>query len=219
MTCKNEWEQRSNCQTASTWWWTSLIPKRAQHKFEATQTFSPISIWSPPGRILRSGFRAHASNILSYCECLNFFPNRIFSLRVAFWIQASWGTYASDPCKTESEIVHRRDKKQSQESPLFYGVRAYPEWLPSSNREQDMTMSQGGHSLMLAVTLPVSEGVKDTAMSQGRQGLLAVIVSGGGAWPYMYPRQGTAWCNHPTPTPMYRHRHTDNDWIEAADCW
>ena len=41
--------------------------------------FSPISVWSPAGRILRSAARAHASKTVSYFSALYSLPNKMFS--------------------------------------------------------------------------------------------------------------------------------------------
>ena len=60
-------------------------------------TFSPISVLSPPGRILRSGSIAHASSISWYLVSSQGWLNRMLFLSVLFWIQACWGTYAKPP--------------------------------------------------------------------------------------------------------------------------
>lgn len=61
-------------------------------------TFSPISVRTPPGSSFRSGASAQASitfwNAFSSCGV----PKRMLSFRVAFWIQACWGTNAREPC-------------------------------------------------------------------------------------------------------------------------
>ena len=51
-------------------------------------TFSPISVMSPPGRISRSGSRAHAWIVLPYSTPLMCLPKRMLSFKVAFWIHA-----------------------------------------------------------------------------------------------------------------------------------
>ena len=66
-------------------------------KTNMTVTFSPISVKSPPGSILRSGSSAHASRTLSYLPWSMVVPNNTFVLRVWFLIQASWGTNAIVP--------------------------------------------------------------------------------------------------------------------------
>lgn len=60
-------------------------------------TFSPISVWSLPGNMSRSGTRAHASITFWYFFCIKGFPNRMLFISVAFCIHASCGTYAVDP--------------------------------------------------------------------------------------------------------------------------
>mmetsp|Transcript_62188 Transcript_62188/g.85478 ORF Transcript_62188/g.85478 Transcript_62188/m.85478 type:complete len:174 (-) Transcript_62188:355-876(-) len=59
--------------------------------------FSPISVWSPAGRILRSSSRAQASRIASYLASSKGEPKRMLSLTVAFWIQATCAVYAMVP--------------------------------------------------------------------------------------------------------------------------
>ena len=47
-------------------------------------TFSPISVMSPPGRISRSGSKAHACRVLSYNIPFIVLPNTMLSFTVAF---------------------------------------------------------------------------------------------------------------------------------------
>ena len=51
-------------------------------------TFSPISVWSPPGRISRSGPRAHAVSVSLYRTISFGRPNRMLFWSVSFCIQA-----------------------------------------------------------------------------------------------------------------------------------
>ena len=52
---------------------------------------------SPPGKILRSGVSAHASQIRLYLWSWNLFPKRMLPWSVLFCIQACWGTNAILP--------------------------------------------------------------------------------------------------------------------------
>ena len=60
------------------------------------KTFSPISVISASGNVLRSGLSAQASTIRLYRSFSKDFPKTMFSRRVLFWIQACWGTYDID---------------------------------------------------------------------------------------------------------------------------
>lgn len=62
-------------------------------------TFSPISVASPAGRMSRSGSSAQASSTRWYHVFSFSRPNMTLSWTVAFWIQACWGTYATEPCE------------------------------------------------------------------------------------------------------------------------
>lgn len=55
-------------------------------------TFSPISVWSPPGSTSRSVFKAQTSRAFWYFSSLRAWPNKMLSFSVAFRIQACWGT-------------------------------------------------------------------------------------------------------------------------------
>ena len=60
--------------------------------------FSPISVWSPADKIARSGRSEQAWITFRYFFSENFSPNKILSFTVRFCIQASCGTYATEPC-------------------------------------------------------------------------------------------------------------------------
>lgn len=59
--------------------------------------FSPISVWSPAGSMVKSGRRAQVSRTVLYRVLSIFIPKRMLSSTVAFRIQACCGTYATVP--------------------------------------------------------------------------------------------------------------------------
>ncbi len=79
----------------SIFWYSSYVTGR-YNKWNSL-TFSPISVWSPAGSILRSWINAHASIISLYFVCSNWFPNKMLFFSVRCCIHACCGTYASDP--------------------------------------------------------------------------------------------------------------------------
>lgn len=76
--------------------------------FTAILTFSPISVFSPPERICRSGSNAQLWMTLSYQSLSKCLPKRTLSLNVAFGIQVCWGTYAIEPYKQDQKMQQNK---------------------------------------------------------------------------------------------------------------
>lgn len=82
-------------------------------------TFSPISVASPAGRMSKSGSRAQASSTRWYHVFSFSRPNTMLSWTVAFWIQACWGTYATEPWE---------DTRQLTDLSVFVSINPQP-WI------------------------------------------------------------------------------------------
>lgn len=80
-------------------------PTLSTQQLTMSLTFSPISVWSPAGSMSRSCCRAQEYIALSYRRWLKLLLKRMLLRMVAFWIQACWATYATEPCKRRKKQV------------------------------------------------------------------------------------------------------------------